>query len=219
MQRGRDEYTQGTDSGVPSKSRIAERIIHFTSAALLILSFLSAASPDRVTEQIPFWNIGIFLIGWMTMPILIAVDIRLLKESSDWSPSTRYWIAGALLPVVNLGVVLTYLLRRRDATGQEPCSNWHLVAVASLILSTASFLAVGMVSDSSPNGQAIVDAGVIVGFTFSAAVPASVAFDVRYLNETREWDGDPIGWALLVLTPLINVCTLLVYIALRRADL
>lgn len=57
------------------------------------------------------------IVVWLTMPITGYLDIRHVREHSDWDPSTPIWVVAMTVWLINLIAAAAYLYRRHEAVG------------------------------------------------------------------------------------------------------
>lgn len=187
------------------------------SLILLAIAISLLATALEEPEEIRFLKQA-FFVSWVGLPLLLAVDIHFLKQCTEWSPKTPYWLLGSILPLVHLGVIAAYMLRRTEAMRKRRWQRWYLVALATLILATGGLLVQSVWQSPLFPGTVVEDAGLIGWLSLSMAIPTFVFFDGTYLADTELWNGDPMGWALLTALPGIQLITVPVYLGFRYVE-
>lgn len=158
-----------------------------------LLAVAVGAAIAGYSLQGALYDIGAGLVGltWLAIPVLLYVDANRIEDATGWSPETRRWVAGAVIPGVNVPVTAAYLLDRhvrlRGVTAGDAPRTWFWAIVGSLALSVASF---ALYDPTSENVFVVMLFGF--GWLF---LPFAVYFDAEYVGHATDWDPNEGLWA------------------------
>ena len=112
----------GHDESNKSKSNVSDTWYIGVVAAVLASGAvyaiglpLSGILPGVLDPLLGF----IMFTAWILLPVSMYFDIQYVRDKSEWNPVTGLWLIGAVLLVVNLVVGLAYLMRRKNAMGND----------------------------------------------------------------------------------------------------
>ncbi len=155
------------------------------------------ASPGTLPARA---DVGVVVLA-VVSALLLAVEVRQSggDRSAWWRPDWRQWIVLGVFPVLNTGVFLGYLLRRREAArASQPSGHWKrpaMVGVTVVVIGKYALNIAFQPSDlSDPGAVVVVSVMVAVGFTF-----VSVYYDIQYVSLAlshagRDWFLDGYHW-------------------------
>jgi hypothetical protein len=165
--------------------------------ALVLVNLLSAMVETGVVGAV--FAGPLVLVALAGLPLACYLDVEHVRGHTHWSPSKRFWLAGASVPVVNVFVGGAYLLRRRaefaetsdpdtvelrgvEADPIEPVpSPWY----RRIALATAAYFLLFVVLGGTP-GLLSVDLwrlAAVLWLPFGLAVLPMVHLDVEALRD------------------------------------
>lgn len=143
------------------------------------------------------------LLAWIGIPTATYLDISRVSDVGGWSPKTGRWLAGALVPVVNVPVGAAYLVDREvrlsGVTSGDVSELWYKSILASMGLMLVGY---GTMSALGAFGAAVF----AYGWVF---LPFALYFDAEYVEDAIDWDPNEKLWTLgaalaVVLAPLVG---------------
>ena len=148
-------------------------------------------------------------ISFVGLPVAVFFDARTAGDGRGWSPRTPFWVVASLIPLVNIGIGLLYLLRRRMAVADMPSPRaWVWLVVAATGAMFVYPISVAVMSDVGPLPLVHV---MIWAFTVGA-----IYYDAQYVEATSDWNPFVSFWvAGAVLTNLFAFFWTPVYLAWR----
>lgn len=194
--------------GTRTRAYRAIPVLAALSVAPTVLASMGSASP-----VVTFGLVGTLAVALTGLPAAVYLDGRTVEEGDGWTPRVPFWVLACAVPVVQTGVALTYLLRRRSTVAPWPAPwSWHRLVVAAevlLVLATAALL-------SLPPDQSWVLSLYAVGWVLGAG---SVYYDARYAEEVLDWDPFVTFWvAVTVAAVFLAFLWLPLYLLWRFAS-
>lgn len=139
------------------------------------------------------------------IPAAIYYDAGRVEDATGWSPAAARWVAGALVPIVNVSVGLAYLVDRRvrlsGTTSGDVSETWYRGVLVGLVAPILGLLAFG-VSET---------VGALAFFYGVLFLPFAVYFDAEYVESATDWDPNEEWWAVgsLLFGPFVGAAYLL----------
>jgi len=164
----------------------------------------------------------------VTTAVIFGIHARRRATRDDdswWRPDWRQWAVAGVFPGANAGVLLGYLLRRREVgRAAEPSGYWKRPLVFGVVFTTVGSLVTRQYFDPgslSPLGALVLVAVLVaVGFTLVAAY-----YDIQYVALAREaagreWLADGLHWLIPLGFPIPGrIFFLAIYVFRRRVML
>ena len=149
------------------------------------------------------------VISFVGLPVAVFFDARTAGDGRGWSPRTPFWVVASLVPLVNVGIGLLYLLRRRMAVADTPSPRaWVWLVAAATGLMFVYPVSVAVMSDVGP-------LPLIHVIVWAFAV-GCIYYDAQYVEATSDWDPLVSFWVGgAVLTNLFAFFWTPVYLAWR----
>lgn len=157
---------------------------------------------------------------------LFALEVRRFRGATDswWRPDWRQWIVLGVFPVLNAGLFVAYLLRRRNAVrADQPSGYWKrpvMAGVVAVVVGKYTLNVAFQLEDLSVGGALlVVSVMMAVGFTF-----LSVYYDIQYVslalsNAGRDWFLDGYHWLAPLGFPIPGQVVFLPLYLFRRGTL
>ena len=167
----------------------------------------------------------LLLLSWLGMPIAVYADIRMIRTRDiDWRPKAPLWILGCLIPIINVGVVVPYLLRRYERVNRrESWDCWWRIAglgacpvlgLLALDILLIDLLALGSTWVDSVLSEFALPAFLLMMFL----IPMAVKYDIEYAEEHFDWEPDRALWLIGSVIPYINIFVGLAYMLKRNPE-
>ena len=219
--------------------RPADRMLNLPFYAILSLvgfSLIWAHAPEAWHPDDGMGGADLFLLlSWLGMPIAVYADIRMIRTRDiDWRPKAPLWILGCLIPILNVGVVVPYLLRRYERVNRrESWDCWWKIAArlgaGPMLMFGLFFISMlGVASISMDLFDLILESrwvGTILGeFLFFAfllmtfLIPMAMKYDIEYAEEHFDWEPDRAVWLIGSAIPFLNICAVLAYMLKRDPE-
>jgi len=166
-----------------------------------------------------------FFLSWVGMPVAVYADIRTVRAlGSDWSPKAPYWVAGSLLPLVNVSVVVPYVLRRYERVNCRVSWDfwWRIAGTcvsAFLLLIALDVLAIDVLALEDTWIDALLTESFIVLFLSTPVlIPMAMTYDIAFVERQFGWEPDTWLWVVGSAIPLLNVLVVLSYAVKRTPE-
>ena len=177
-------------AGEPSLATVAFSLVVAQAAAIVVMVtwFDPTELPSIVTLPVPLLSgVAALLIGW---------DATTFKESGNWwRPRPWAWAFAVLLPGLNLGFGLGYLLRRSEVRERtSPSGRWLFVLAPAVVVSAAAFIFVSTFDESGTIWESILLVSLFFGSGALALSIVAAYYDVRFVTTVLETAGS--GWRL-----------------------
>lgn len=150
-------------------------------ATTFLFTSLEGSTIEAVLDSNLFYP---WLLIQLIAPIAIYLDIKNIRNMSDWEPKLIYWLPLTLIPLFKTGVVFAYLARRYEKIHlQISWGWWSYVAITGGLLLILSL--------------GLDKFGPFLRIFFWALIPAAIKYDMDYVTR-NDLGWSPLKWFWIV---------------------